>query len=1216
MIIKTNYIGRSPTHKPVWFPFILMAFLSLYNLLDNPIYAMEQAVIENKTTDVSKDSWLQQQIQHFRSYPRLDRAYRLVKSKQFTEAAKEFKQYLKFKPHDMDAQLSYIAVLYQLKEFQSVISATNKVLKQQPDHYEALKYQAYAYQQLNHFDMASKLMNKIRTHPKATLKDKQFSFNALIDLSLTQKKPHQALMLLKEYLTHYPQDLEAQLRYITILYQQENYKAVLNATHSILEQQPDHYKALKYQAYSYQHLKRFDEAIVHIEKIEKHNKATDTDRKFALNTLIDLFLMQKNNVLALKKLEQYLAAYPNDIETHLRYIIVLNQAKKYPSVIEASNQLLKKEPNHYRALKYQAYAYQHLKQDNEFIHVLDLVSNHPQATPEERQFYDHMHIEYFMVQKKYKQALIAHQFLSKSLQDFTYYDRLGEIYDALKQNNQAILAYHNALQQTSKKQKRFNVLMKLGFLEKQQKHWKKAEKHFILAAHLQQNNLTAMREIAQVAYQQKKYNITVEWIRKALTRKDNMMDRELLANALYLEKQYIPAAKAYELLFSNSQDQSKKYHFAMKLGFAYFYMNKVNQAKYKFLKAVNFAHKNTQQYNTHMVLGYLEKLSKNWKNANTHYQEAHRLKPNNTVSMWAIADIAQEQAHYEQAIEWFNKILSIEPNIKLKKRLAYVHQEFGFLLYQQKKWTLALKQFQHASEIQENNSHIFLYTALSYKQLGQYSEAKFYLNKAISNAKQLTDPELSVLYSELGLLYAAEGQYNKAIPELKTSLGYQDNIKVRLNIANLYRLAGEFNQAQNLLENMDEANLNPSLQRNYFNQISLVYAEQKQYSLAIDMLLKAETLKPTAEQEYQLGLYYNKLGNRETAIEYLEQANTKSPDNNQYAAALGYIYMAEARYTETIQLFQKVIKQNPSFPDIDQNLGYAQVRNMNNKAAVYHFKQAIDKLSKSSNLDSDLNSMSKKTLQKVKTLKQEVSKLTNHYQFSFYQMLRSNDENQNSVVSPSLGSSGVPSQGGINITYQPHKIGYRDGQILQLFARMLWNTQSQTMQLNNDSLQGGIGLRYKPFREYGLFVGVEKLFKIGDNSIDDWLARAQYSWNKTFKESEDSLNHYYLSAYGDLTFFSGKTLDRSFSWEANLGKKIQLDSNLFVSPHIVVNGVHQELNMDNGSYTEAGAGISMQHFFGGNQYHADTSSAELRLQYKNNFEIDAANWIMTGVLNY
>jgi tetratricopeptide (TPR) repeat protein len=1215
MITKINYIGHSATHKPACFSLILIIFLSLYNLLDKPSYAMGQTVIEDKKTETSEDSWLRQQIQHFRSYPRLDRAYRLVKSEQLIEAAKEFKQYLKFKPHDIDAQLSYITVIYQLKKFQSVISATNQILKQQPDHYEALKYQAYAYQQLNHFEAVSELMHKIRAHPEATQKDKQFIFNALIDLSLTQQNPHQALKLLKKYLTRYPQDLDAQLRYITILYQQKNYESVLDATNLTLKQQPDHYEALKYQTYAYQNLKRFNEAIVNIKKIKTHSKATDVDRKFALNTLIDLFLVQKNDALALKQLEQYLIAYPNDIEAHLRYIIVLNQTNKYQSVIEASNKLLQKKPSHYRALKYQAYAYQYLKQSNEFIRVLDIVSNHPQAKPEERQFYDSMRIEYFMAQKKYKQALVAHQTLSKPSKpskDFKYYDRLGGIYSALKQNNKAILAYHNALQQTTKKQQKFNILMKLGFLEKQQKHWQKAEKHFALAAQLQQNNLAVMREVAQVAYRQKKYNIAIEWFHKTLTRKDNVIDRELLANALYQEKQYVQAAKEYEKLLSNSQDKPKKHHLAMKLGFAYFYMDKIIQAKSKFLKAINFAHKNTQKYNAHMALGYLEKLSQNWEHANINYQIAHSLKPNNTVSMWAIADIAQKQKYYEQAINWFSRILSIEPSVKVKKHLAYAHQEFGFSLYQQKKWALALKQFQQASEMQQNNARIFLYTAFSYKQLGQYSEAEVYINKAMSNTKQLTNSELSVLYSELGLLYIEEGQYNKAITELKTSLNYQDDIEVRLNIANLYRLTGEFSQAQKMLESINETDLKPMLQRNYFNQTSLVYAEQKQYSLAVEMLLKAENLQPTAEQQYQLGLYYNKLEKREKAIEYLKQANAKNPNNNQYAAALGYIYMAEARYNETIQLFQNIIEQNPNFPNIDQNLGYAQIRNMNNKAAVYHFKQSIDKLSKSSNLDI----IPKETLQKIENLKREVSKLTNHYQFSFYQMLRSNNENQNSVVSPSLGSSGVPSQGGINITYQPHQIGYRDGQILQLFARMLWNTPSQTIQLNNDSLQGGIGLRYKPFREYGLFVGVEKLLKVGDNSVDDWLARAQYSWNKTFKENEDSLNHYYLSIYGDLTFFSNETLDRNFSWEANLGKKIQLNSNLFVSPHIVVNGIHQELNTDNDSYTEAGVGVSIQGFFGGNQYHSDTSSAELRLQYKNNFKVDTADWVITGVINY
>ena len=749
---------------------------------------------------------------------------------------------------------------------------------------------------------------------------------------------------------------------------------------------------------------------------------------------------------------------------------------------------------------------------------------------------------------------------------------------------------------------------------KKHKHWEEAEKHFSSATVLQSNNLSAIREVANVAYLQKKYDMAIQWIRKALNRQERVQDRELLANALYQKKQYGQAIKVYQELLLNSRDKQHDYLLKMKLGYTYFHIKNVAQAKFEFSEAIDLAQSDIQKYDAHIVLGYLKKRSQNWKESREHYQAALELSPSSTVSMWALADIAQEQHDYELAIKWFNKVLSVDSSPNVKKRLVYVHQVFGLSLYQQQRWKLALKQFQMALEMQ-SNSRLLLYAAFTYKQLGKNVEAEKYIHKALSNPQQLTDIELGMLYSQLGQLHVSVAEYNDALNAFLRSLDYHEEPDVRLNVANLYRLTGDFNQARQTLENIDEVGLKPALKLTYFNQLALIYSEQQQYQSSIDALLRAEDVNSMAGQQYQLGLYYSKLGNLKKTKYYLEQANLKQPNNSQYAASLGYLYMAEERYENAIKLFQNIVEQDPDFPNLYQDLGYAEISNMNNDAAVNWFKKGIDK--QTSQLNKGITKRQQKEAQKkIDMMKNEVSKLTNHYQFSFYQMYRSNDDNHKSGVSPSFGNSATPSQGGINITYQPHELGYRDGRVLQLFTRLLWNTQAQTLQVESDSLQGGVGFRYKPFKEHGLFLGIEKLFEIGDNSIDDWLARTQYSWYKAFEADKATLNHYYLSIYGDLTFFSGKAHDRSFSWEAGFGKKIRLGSNLFVSPHLIANGSSQEPNLYNGSYTEAGIGLSMQALFGGSQYQANTSSAELRFQYKKNVENDRSGWTVTGVLNY
>ncbi len=1099
--------ARMPVRKLTFFSSLLVVTLSLGHLFSKPGYAIDEPVfsdgfIENQEYRVSEESWLKQQIRHFRSYPHLDRAYRLIESENYSEALGEGGRYLAIDPQDVGARLSYVIVLYKLKEYESVINATNTLLEDQPDNYEALKYQLYAYQ----------------------------------------------------------------------------------------------------------HLNRTEEVVSVVRKIEKHGQPNMADRQFALNMLVDTFLAQEKYGKASAELEKYLAVYSQDVVAHLSYVIVLYKQKKYREVINAVNTLLENQPDSYEALKYQAYAYQHLNRINEAVSVLEMISTHEQVNQSDRQFSLNMIVDLLVAQKRYAKALSVHNQIAESTVDFKYYNRLGVLYYELKQFEKATPAYVRAYQLASENQDKFSVLMALGEIAKKRKREQEAENYFISAAKLAPKNRRAIREIANVAYQQKKYDEAVRWIRTALSYKEDSVDREFLAHALYSQKQYPVAIQEYTKLLAKIKNRETLYRVRMGLGYAYFHTGKTDQAKNAFSRGLSLARSNTQKYDARIALGYLAKQRKDWVEADRHYKAALKLNSSSTVPMWAMADIAQEQANYEIAIDWFNKALKVDHkqgNRGNQGRLAYAHQALGVSLYQQKKWRSALDQFQIVSTMQDDNSRTFLYMAFCYKQLGHDVEAMKYMNKALANPEQLTRVELGNLYGELGYLYAGVNQYRDSINALDRSLSYRYDHETILNRSRMYRLVGQLDKAQQGLESIDGIALTRELQLSRFNQLALIYAEKQQYESAVNVLLKAERLSSSAEQQYRLGIYYSQLGDIEKATHYLEQAASGEPDNNQYVAALGYLLVNEERYDEAGRLFERIVKRDPDFPQIYQNLGYAQVRNMNNDGAVRWFKQGIDQANDN-----------EQELLETDVMRREVSKITNRYDFSFYQVYRSNIDEQGGAVSPSLGGGAIPSQGGVNFTYQPPVIGFRDDRVFQLFTRILWNAAPKTLRLHDDSLQGGMGLRYKPLKSHGLFVGIEKLFEIGDNSMNDWLARAQYSWNRKFLRDTKSDDHYYLSLYGDLGVFRRSSVGRIFSWEAGLGKKIQLGSGLSVSPHFVANGQYQDPDINNGSYTEAGSGLSMKYLFGGSQYQAKTSSAELRVQYKAKIENYASGWMITGVLHY
>src|SRR6185295_1631585 len=69
----------------------------------------------------------------------------------------------------------------------------------------------------------------------------------------------------------------------------------------------------------------------------------------------------------------------------------------------------------------------------------------------------------------------------------------------------------------------------------------------------------------------------------------------------------------------------------------------------------------------------------------------------------------------------------------------------------------------------------------------------------------------------------------------------------------------------------------------------------------------------------------------------------------------------------------------------------------------------------------------------------------------------------------------------------------RNERVLQVFARVLWNLQSGSLRIDRTSYQGAAGVRYKPISSQNLFVGAEKLFRLGSASDSNVLLRALYS---------------------------------------------------------------------------------------------------------------------------
>jgi adsorption protein A len=145
-----------------------------------------------------QENWLKREVRKFRSYPHLERAFRLQKEGRTAEAREEFRKYLNVDPDDLQARFAYLSFLFDVKDYGAVVPQADLLLKKSPDFLPALIYRGLAEQALGQGEDAGRDFRAAAAVPGIAAEDRDFALNMLADIALGQKDFAQALSALDE----------------------------------------------------------------------------------------------------------------------------------------------------------------------------------------------------------------------------------------------------------------------------------------------------------------------------------------------------------------------------------------------------------------------------------------------------------------------------------------------------------------------------------------------------------------------------------------------------------------------------------------------------------------------------------------------------------------------------------------------------------------------------------------------------------------------------------------------------------------------------------------------------------------------------------------------------------------------------------------------------------------------------------------------------------
>lgn len=156
-------------------------------------YYLDKLIIERS------ESYLESVLRKFRSFPHLDKAYRLMNENKYPESKIEFQKFFEIDPFDIKARMAYVIMLYKIKEYQEVIQQTSLALEQIDNNVLFLLYRALAHNASNNNTQALRDFNSIIASSHVLEEDKLFALETSLIILLEQKAYRQSLVLFDQY---------------------------------------------------------------------------------------------------------------------------------------------------------------------------------------------------------------------------------------------------------------------------------------------------------------------------------------------------------------------------------------------------------------------------------------------------------------------------------------------------------------------------------------------------------------------------------------------------------------------------------------------------------------------------------------------------------------------------------------------------------------------------------------------------------------------------------------------------------------------------------------------------------------------------------------------------------------------------------------------------------------------------------------------------------
>lgn len=477
--------------------------------------------------------------------------------------------------------------------------------------------------------------------------------------------------------------------------------------------------------------------------------------------------------------------------------------------------------------------------------------------------------------------------------------------------------------------------------------------------------------------------------------------------------------------------------------------------------------------------------------------------------------------------------------------------------------------------------HARLILGYCYQKEDKPGQAIKYLKEAARLRPELATDSFQV---GLGALYEKMGDKDQALAQYEMALRQKFNPDLALKMAHLFFEQHHDQKALHLLSKIDPQGLDRKKASQFWALKGMATEHTGDLTAAAEDYQKSLSHWETAQIWGQLGYTYIRQGKKPSAIHAFRQALTLEPDKGRYRASLAYLLAETGKPAQAATAFRQAIQTDPDDISLYEGLGYAELKAGNHQAATQAFKDVIDHYADRPGTEDP------KTVKKIYRIQQTLDNINRQWHVNFAEVMRID----NSRFGPQPSLIANTSYSGFGILSTDYRVAQGLGPQktdISVHGRLLWANQNRSLAVEKDLTQAGLGLSVKPLGDYNLRLSMERMFKVGSDTQDDWMARASISFGTGayWHPTQTAWNYYDLYLDGAYLLKSGQHyLTSNLNW----GRAFTLRDAWGLVPYLTCGAV----DSDGNTWIDAGVGITLAIWGLQGRYHAHRLLSRITLE--------------------